>query len=186
MKTNEIIQGCKQKHKKAQHALVRTYAPVLMAICKRYTKDATLAQDALQETFVNVFKYIHSYQDRGSFEGWLKKIAVNCSLTFVKKMKPLYASGEVTDRDLLNMEIPDIYSQLGVEDIMRLMEKLSPSMYTIFNLSVIEGYNHGEIGKMLDISERTSRATLSRARARLVVLIQEESKDEQSRIKSIV
>jgi len=181
----EIIAGCKQGNRRCQDALVREYANVLMAICYRYTKDRVVAQDALQETFINTFKYLDSYNGKGSFDGWIKRIAVNCSLTFMKKLRAAHYADEIDDRVHTKAAVPEVYSTLGKEQILQLLEELPHSMYTIFNLIIIEGYNHSDVSNMLDISERTSRATLSRARARLIQIMQREESLEIERINQL-
>ena len=115
----------------------------------------------------------------------MKRIAVNCSLKFIKKIKNKKNIDELNDEVLNHSEIPDIYSKMGREEILSLLHELPDSMYTIFNLSIIEGYNHQEISKLLNISERTSRATLSRARARLIGIIARENSFELQRLNSI-
>lgn len=175
MTTEELILKCKSGDAQGQSCLVRTYAPRLMAICRRYTKDPASAQDALQETFINVFKYLHSYSGKGSFEGWMKRIAVNCSLAFAKKVHPVYFVDESPKSDLEMSKIPDVYSTLGKEEILSLMKRLPESLYLVFNLVVIEGYNHKEVGEMLGITEGSSRGSLSRARAKLIEILQSEN-----------
>ena len=181
----EIIKGCKSGKRKAQDALVQKYAGSLMPVCVRYTKNRNLAQDALQETFINIFKYIHSYAGSGSFIGWMKRIAVNCSLSFNKKINKGQFYVDLDDTSINHSEVPDIYSTLGKEEILNLLHELPDSMYTIFNLSVIEEYNHKEISKILNISEKTSRATLSRARARLANIITRAHQFELKRLDSV-
>ena len=175
MTTEELIARCKSGDAQGQSCLVRTYAPRLMAICRRYTKDTASAQDALQETFINTFKYIHSYSGKGSFEGWLKRIAVNCSLAFAKKVHPVYFVDETPDSEHQMSEVPDAYSNLGKEEIMKLLKRLPESLYVVFNLVVIEGYNHREVGEMLGITEGSSRGSLSRARSKLIEILQAEN-----------
>ncbi len=145
-----------------------------MSICIRYTKNREFAKDVLQETFINVFKYIGGFEGRGSFDGWIKRIAVNCCLKFIKMHKPVYYTGTLEDHQNHNVQIPLVFGKLLKEDILKLMDCLPPSMYTIFNLSIMENYNHREISEMLNISERTSRSTLSRARNRLIGIMKEE------------
>ena len=175
MTTEELIARCKSGDAQGQSCLVRTYAPRLMAICRRYTKDPASAQDALQETFINVFKYINSYSGKGSFEGWLKRIAVNCSLAFAKKVHPVYFVDESPNSDMQMSEVPDVYSSLGKEEIMKLLKRLPESLFIVFNLVVIEGYNHREVGEMLGITEGSSRGSLSRARSKLIDILQAEN-----------
>jgi len=181
----DLIKGCKSGDRRSQDALVNKYAKVLMAICMRYTKERSVAQDALQETFINVFKYLNSYNGKGSFDGWIKRIAVNCSLTFIKKLRPAHYSEEIDERVHMSVSVPDVYSTLSKEDIIGLLTELPPSMYTIFNLCIIEGYNHSDVSEMLNISERTSRATLSRARGRLIEILKREDTLEKLRINSV-
>lgn len=137
----------------------------------RYTKDKQHAQDALQETFINVFRYLDSYSFEGSFEGWIKRIAVNCSLTFQRKVRPIYYSEEQEIERNGPTIVPDVYSQIGREDLLSLIRELPESYYLVFNMYIIEGYDHKEIGDMLDISASTSRSTLSRARTKLIEIM---------------
>ncbi len=167
-----VIKGCQKGDRVCQDKLIRAYADSLMAICMRYTKNQQCAQDALQDTFVNVLKYIKGFKGTGSFDGWIKRIAVNCSLKHIKTIRPMHFSGEVEDAGLMNSEVPEIYSSLYREDILKMMDHLPDSMRAIFNLYVIEGFAHKEIAQMLNISEQTSRATLSRARKRMINIMQ--------------
>lgn len=185
MNLNEIIEGCKSGEKNCQECLVRSYAPGLLAICKRYTKDHESAHDALQETFINIFKYIKSYKGAGSFEGWMKRIAVNCSISFQKKHFKVYHEADVLHDSSQHCEIPDVYSKLGKEDIIGLLTELPKALYLVFNMHVVEGYSHREISETLEISEGTSRASLSRARARLIEIIEERQKRENHRVDNL-
>ncbi|MBK9734048.1 MAG: sigma-70 family RNA polymerase sigma factor [Saprospiraceae bacterium] len=174
MSIEDIIQGCKEGNRTCQDALVQKFAPGLLALCLRYTSDRELAKDALQECFINAFKYLYTFQGKGSFEGWLKRIAVTCTLTLHKKYHRVYFNEE-GDADV-NMiaTIPDIYSTLGKEEIMSLLKELPESQYLVFNLYVIEGYVHGEIAEMLGINESTSRSALCKARTKLIELIKKQ------------
>lgn len=175
MSLQDIIQGCKEGNRTCQDALVQKFAPGLLALCMRYTTDKELAKDALQECFINAFKYIHKYEGKGSFEGWIKRIAVTCTLTIHKKYHQIYFVEENVADQYSQTNIPDIYSELGVEDIMALLKKLPESLYLVFNLNVVEGFNHGEISEMLGITESTSRAALCKARNKLVELIKKQN-----------
>jgi len=110
----KIIEGCKNGERVCQERLVRNYAPRLLAICKRYSRDSESANDSLQETFINIFKYINSYSGSGSFEGWMKRIAVNCSITFQKKNFKVHFDQEVLHDSHQHCEIPEVYSTLGI------------------------------------------------------------------------
>lgn len=171
MELDKIISGCKGKKRKSQDALVRQYAPLLMAVCIRYCNDREIAKDALQETFINIFKYIDSYAGTGSFEGWMRRIAVNCSYAYLKKIKKVRFHEDISEHKSIVSTIPDVYSQLGKEEVLKLIKKLPKGQYLVFNMKIIEGYSHAEIAKTLNITASTSRSNLTRARANLIALM---------------
>ncbi len=176
MPYTNLIEGCKANHQQSQELLVRRLAPKLLAVCERYCMEKNLAQDALQETFIALFKYIHTYTGEGNFEGWAKKIAVRCSL----KLNATYKRVLYVETPQLyindNTFIPEVYGSLSIEAIMQLLKKLSDSQYVIFNMFVIEGFSHKEISETLNIPESTSRSLLARGRVRLMELIREQEK----------
>ena len=151
-----------------------------MPVCKRYAPDHDIAYDALQDTFVNVFKYINNYKGTGNFEGWLKRIAVNCSLSYHKKK---YKFSEIEDSMAMPSINPSVYSQLGVEDINRLLDKLPKGCAIVFSMYVIEGFSHKEIGESLGITESSSRSQLKRARERILNMLKEQSQSENAQIR---
>lgn len=173
MNFDNILQGCIQQQQSSQELLVHTFAPRLLAICERYCKDKEMAKDALQETFINIFKYIHTYNGESEFITWARKIAVNNCLKINKKYFRLQFVDEAEARFNDHSYIPEAYSNLSVEAIMNLTKKLSDSQYVVFNMYVVEGFSHKEIGEALNITESSSRSTLTRARMRLIELIQD-------------
>ncbi len=185
LEIDNVIKGCQKGERKSQDELVRIYAPTLMAICQRYCKDKNLAQDALQETFINIFKYIKNYTGKGSFEGWIRKIAVNCSYGFLNKIRPVYFQEEIETLIDLQVEIPDIYSIIGEKEILELIQKLPTNQYLVFNMKIIEGFSHQDIADILDIAVSTSRSNLTRARSNLINLIEERDIIEEANLKII-
>ncbi len=167
----DIIQGCKEGNRKCQDALVQKFASGLLSLCLRYTNDHGLAHDALQECFINTFRFIHKFEGKGSFEGWIRRIAVTSAIAVNKKFKQVYFDEVGEDNNWQMAEVPDIYSQLGKEEILKIMKKLPESLFLVFNLHVVEGYQHNEISSMLGITESTSRAALCKARNRMIELI---------------
>lgn len=172
----DIIKGCKEGNRKCQDALVQKFAPGLLSLCIRYTSDRELARDALQECFINAFKFMHKYEGKGSFEGWLRRIAVTSSITLNKKYHRMLYDDIDEGISIEQSNIPDIYAELNKEEIMKLLKKLPESLYLVFNLNVVEGYQHSEIAEMLHITESTSRSALCKARNRLMELVNEQSK----------
>ena len=172
MDINQIIKGCQKGKRTSQDDLVRLFAPKIMAICLRYCKDRDIANDALQETFIKVLKYIKSYKGKGSFEGWMRRIAVNASFEMIKKIRPIKFVEENNHFDIVST-VPDINSELDTQDLMKLVNQLPESQNVVFNLKIIEGYSHEEIGKLLKIKPATSRSNLARARVTMIKLLNE-------------
>ncbi len=154
-----IIEGCVRGDKRAQD----TYG-----VCLRYAKNKMEAEDVLQEVFVKIYNNIHTYHHDGSFEGWLRRIAANTSITqYRKNLKHAYQ--EDVD-DLVKskndpIEVEDL--EFTAEEMMICINKLPAGYKTVFNLYVIEGFMHKEIADMLDIDVNTSKSQLSRAKTYL-------------------
>ncbi|MEX0813612.1 MAG: RNA polymerase sigma factor [Chitinophagales bacterium] len=160
---DDLIKGCVAGDRKAQYGLYNKYAPKMFGICLRYAKDYHAAEDVLQDAFVKVFKYINKFRKEGSFEGWLRRIFVNTSIEHLRKSVNLYPivndAGEA-------IEIHDhtVFDSLEQQDLLYLVQELSPGYRTVFNLYAIEGYSHKEIAKLMGITEGTSKSQLARAR----------------------
>ena len=168
MTLEAIIEGCKNKNNKSEATLVKEYAPTLLAICQRYCYERSLAHDALQETFINIFKYINSYSGKGSFEGWMKRIAVNSSIQLLKKYKPFDFKEDNHLEKVVEAQVPDVSSSMSVDEILSLINELPKSLALVFNLYIVEGYSHNEIGEMLNITSSTSRSHLTKARVKMI------------------
>ncbi|MBP7184142.1 MAG: RNA polymerase sigma factor [Saprospiraceae bacterium] len=164
----EIINGCQKGDQKSQRQLYDQYAPGLYAVCLRYAKNEQDAQDILQESFIRIFKYMSSYQAKGSFEGWLKKIVVNVALKFYKRF---YYSNENSELDpnISHLAIDtDVIDFISEKELLSIIATLPEILRFVFNLHVIEGYSHAEISQILSIEESTSRTYLLRARKKLI------------------
>jgi RNA polymerase sigma-70 factor (ECF subfamily) len=145
----------------AQRIFYDTFSGKFLGICCRYIGDRMAAEDIMVECMVKIFEKANQFGFKGSFEGWAKKLLVNEALTYLRSKKMF----EVTIEEM--HELPNSYSQnmdFESEDLLKLIQALPNGYRTIFNLYAIEGYNHKEIGKLLGISEGTSKSQLSRAR----------------------
>lgn len=171
MSIEDIIQGCKEGNRASQDALVQKFAPGLLSLCVRYTSDYDLGRDALQDSFIKIFKNIHQYEGKGAFEGWMRRIAIHAALSVKKKFRMLHLDLIVEQDESQYADIPDIYSNLNTEDIISLLRQLPETLYLVFNLYVVEGYQHNEIANILGIAESTSRSALCKARNRLIQLL---------------
>jgi RNA polymerase sigma-70 factor (ECF subfamily) len=161
----ELIDRCLEKDPKAQEILYRQYSPRMYGVCMRYSRNTLEADDILQEAFIKVFNHLKDFNHQGSFEGWVRRIVINTAINYYKSKAREWDEISI-DRagggnDLQSNDI----DCLSRDDLLNIIRELPEGYRMVFNLYVIEGYNHQEIGKMLNISESTSKSQLSRARA---------------------
>lgn len=128
------------------------------------------AEDILQDAFIKIFKNIGDFQERGSFEGWVRRIVVNTALKNIdkKSFSNEQIGGEI-DNDA--GEAPSVYSELGEEDLLKMIASLPEGYRVVFNLYAIEGFSHKEIADLLGVGESTSRSQLVKARKLLQEMI---------------
>jgi len=160
----EIIKGCKAGKTKDQDILFRNYSSELFGVCLYYSKDYTEAEDILHDGFMKIFKNISKFRYKGSFEGWMRRIMINTALEKFRKERHLHAISDIEDHEE-DFISEDVISSITAKDLIALIQQLSPKYRMVFNLYAIEGYTHKEIGKMVGISEGTSKSNLARARA---------------------
>ncbi len=159
----DLIIGCLAGGRRFQEGLYNQYGSTMFSICLRYASDYYQAEDMLQEGFIKVFNNLKNFRNEGSFEGWLKRIFVNTAIEWLRKNKVMNEMQEI-EKVSLHIVQEDCFSQLAADDLMKLIQSLSPGYRTVFNLYSIEGYSHKEIGQMMNINEGTSKSQLARAR----------------------
>jgi len=162
----ELIKGCIKQDNACQRLLFEHYAGKMMTVCLRYAHDSMEAEDMLQEGFIRVFNYIDQFKFEGSFEGWIRRVVVNTALKHLQKKRLSFTEINDTNQQAPRLE-SYAYSNLGEEELLKLISQLPSGYRTIFNLNIIEGYSHEEIAKMLDIQPSTSRSQLVKARKML-------------------
>ena len=159
----QLIKDCQIGKKSSQYELVKRYSKMLLVVCRRYVRDESTAKDVLQETLIRIFRNIEKYKFTGSFEGWMKKIAVRCSLQWIEKNKSR-KEVQVVDLNIEETSNPEEFDSLSIGQITKLIEELPEGYRMVFNLNIIEGYDHKEISELLNITESSSRSQLVRAR----------------------
>jgi len=174
MTESDIIRGCLKQNRIAQKALYERYSAVMYAICIRYTHQRQNALDVLQDGFVKVFSKITDFNHTGSFEGWMKRIFIHTAINYYHKVKNLseYFTDEETVPDSF-IETTDAISKMAEKELLNLIASLPDGYRMVFNLYIIEGYDHDEISQMLGISASTSRSQLVKARKYLQARIKE-------------
>lgn len=165
MTEDELIRGCLQEDASCQKEVFNRFASRMLGVCNRYARNSADAEDILQDAFIKVFDKIYQFKFEGSFEGWIRKIVVNTALKkySLRRYDKEVAGYEVTDRDEIQME-PSAYGHLTEKDLLVLINNLPDGYRLIFNLYVMEGYQHDEIAAMLGIQPGTSRSQLVKAR----------------------
>ncbi len=165
MKTLENIwQGVLAGDREAQKQLYLQSSKELMNICRRYLSDDSSQFDAMQESYIKIFTKAHTYQQTNSnLLAWIARITVNECLQILRKQKKLVLL-DVSSTHLEPKDPEDIIAQLSAEEIYHEVEKLPAGYKAVFNMYVVEGFNHNEIGEMLNISASTSRSQLTRAK----------------------
>lgn len=171
---NNIINGCKKGNRQAQEKLYRSYYRAVMNLCLRYTKSEEDALEVMNSGFYKVFKNIEKYNPaQASLYTWIRTIIINSCLDFIRSKESkieFNQIGQAANADLP----PDVISKMSATEILQLVRQLPPATQTVFNLYVMEGYNHNEIAKLMNISEGTSKWHLSEARKKLQNLINEQ------------
>lgn len=169
----EIIKGCIDGKRKSQEQLYKLYSKKMFGLCLYYTKDYTAAEDIVQEGFVKIFKNIKQFKNKGSFEGWIRKIIINTALEKYRKQHHLYAVNDI-ENYAEDYSYDAIMDYISAKDLIRIIKELSPQYKMVFSLYAIEGYSHKEISEKLGISIGTSKSNLSRARVLLQKKIEKE------------
>lgn len=174
MTLEELIIRCKQQDVKAQETLYKDFSSVLFGICLKYSPNKVEAEDNLQDAFITIFKRIEQFEGKGSFEGWMKRITVNTVLQKYRKKKTFDITNE--------QQIEDDETEVDADDVpldylLKIVQELPDRYRLVFNLYVMDGYSHKEIGDMLGISDGTSKSNL--ARARMILKTKVESYQEK-------
>ena len=164
MTEKELIDNCRKNNPIAQRALYDKYARKMMAVCLLSGRDYYTAHDLMQAGFIKVFTAIDSYTGNGSFEGWIRRIFINTALEYLRRNDILRETVDIDDSEPMQEIDYSTVEQMSADELMELVAELPTGFRTVFNLFVVEGYNHKEIGEMLGITESTSRSQLTRAK----------------------
>lgn len=158
---NEIIALAVKNNRQAQQCIYSKYSPKMLSVCRQYIKDLQLAEDVMITAFMKVFVNLGRFENKGSFEGWIRRTMINECISFIRVQKKVHFIEDSLGFEAVDSEA-DI--QFSIEDIQSLIDSLSDGYKIIFNLFVIEGYKHKEIASMLGINEGTSKSQFAHAR----------------------
>ncbi len=165
MTLNELITGCKKNNRIAQSELFRQYKDTLFLTSLKYCRNEVEAEDNLHDAFMAIFEGIDNYKNKGSFEGWMRRIVIHKAIAKYKQNKLI--ATEIND-DLLK---EDTYvseeTHFDLDQILESIQSLPDQYRLVFNMYQMDGYSHKEIALHLGISESTSKSNYHRAKALL-------------------
>ena len=157
----ELITHCLEQNRQAQKSLYDRYANKMLSVCRRYIKDMQYAEDVMITAFVKAFKSLDKFEKKGSFEGWLRRIMVNESLSYLRSQKDHYIY-KVNEND--KYEEAEAEINLDMEQWQNVIDELPNGCKMVFNLFVFEEFKHHEIAEKLNININTSKSQLAHAK----------------------
>ncbi len=164
----EIINRCRSGEKPAQIEIYKQYYKPVYNTCLRILNDKATAEDLMQDSFIDAFNKIHSYDGKGSFGAWIRRIAVNNSIDHIKRSRPMVS---ITDEAANIPDNEDTYFEdvdYKVEEIKKALGLMEEGDRIILSLYLLEGFDHEEISQILEISLANARTRYSRAKKRLL------------------
>lgn len=167
MELDQLIKSCAKKNRRAREKLYHKYEKKLFLVCLKYCRSREEAEDHLHDVFINIFENIKNYKGKGSFEGWMKRIAINMAIDKYKKKRTYSLRDERIQMFSEDVTITEDELPASIEDVMGLIRELPDQYRLVFNLYQLDGYSHKEIARMLKISEGTSKSNLHRAKIKL-------------------
>ncbi|WP_186990261.1 RNA polymerase sigma factor [Constantimarinum furrinae] len=170
-----LIKKVRKGNRKAQHEMFELFSPKMLSVCRQYVKSNDVAEEVMLNGFLKVFTHLDSFKSEGSFEGWIRRIMVNESITYLRSEKKIHFKDEAAIDNSVE-HVAYIETALEVNEIQKLMDRLPDGYKTVFVLYAVEGYKHSEIGELLQISESTSKSQLFKARKMLQSLVTNENK----------
>jgi RNA polymerase sigma-70 factor, ECF subfamily len=178
-KVRLLIKGCIKGDRSCQQKFYQTFYGRMLAICMRYAENREEAKDILHDSFIKVFANLTEFEFKGSIEGWVKRIVTNTAIDIIRKKKNfLVELDENRNYDTIADDYQETvefeqFTNIKVEIIMQLIQKLSPMYKTVFNLYVFEELTHKEISEQLNINIGTSKSNFAKARKNLIKLFEE-------------
>jgi RNA polymerase sigma-70 factor (ECF subfamily) len=167
-----LIKRAIKNNREAQHVLFELYAPKMLSVCRYYIKDLQHAEEAMLNGFFKVFLNLKNFKAEGSFEGWIRRIMVRESISYLRQRKPVEFA--IDTIEIKHEQTNNIDTE--VAEIQRYIDALPEGYKLVFVMYAIEGYRHHEIAEMLNISVGTSKSQLFKARKILQERLKESKK----------
>lgn len=172
-----------RNHRQSQELLYRQFYGFAMSVCMRYAPSRDSALDVLNDGFLKVFTRLDQYEPSQSFKSWLRRIMINTAIDNYRQEARYSQQSDIERAEQLSSpNEPDVYTQLAHDELMALVQRLSPAYRLVFNLYAIDGFAHDEIADKLGISVGSSKSNLARARENLRNLLKQHHPDEYARV----
>ncbi len=179
---SDLLAGCLRNQRKSQELLYRQFYGYAMSVCLRYCSTREGAVEVLNDGFLKVFTRLDQYDPAQPFKGWLRRILINASIDHYRQEVRHHLHEDIDSaQQTVASESADAFSQLAHNDLMQLIQRLSPAYRLVFNLYVMDGFTHDEIAGQLGISVGASKSNLARARENLRLLLRHLNNDEYVR-----
>jgi RNA polymerase sigma-70 factor (ECF subfamily) len=169
----QLIKKAAAGNRQAQERLYSAYAPKMLGVCRRYVKDLHFAEDIMVEGFLKVFQNLHHFRFEGSFEGWVRRIMVRGSISYLRKQQFVVFDDAVCEKH--QWEEVSGHDDLDAAHIQQMIDQLPQGYQMVFVLYTVDGYKHHEIAELLSITESTSKSQLFKARK----LLQEQLREQK-------
>ena len=169
---DEILNGCRKRQRDSQKRLYKMFYAYGMSITLYYADSRDEAAEILNDGFMKVFLNIKSFDESKPFKPWFRRILINTAIDHYHKHKKYKQADSFEEhKDQLSTG-EKILSGIAYQEIISMIQQLSPVYRTVFNLYVIEGYKHKEVAEMLGISVGTSKSNLHKARQNLQAMLE--------------
>ncbi|MCW9714198.1 RNA polymerase sigma factor [Aliifodinibius salicampi] len=168
----KIIKGCRKRQRDSQKELYKMFYAYGMSITLRYADSREEAVTILNDAFMKLFSNIAQYDPERPFKPWLRRIIINTAINYFHKHKSSLKREQLENVESEIAHDETIISKISYQEIIDLIQQLSPAYRTVFNLHVIEGFQHKEIAEMLGIAEGTSKSNLSKAKKNLQAILE--------------
>ena len=166
-----VIDGCLKQDRISQKMLYTAFYGYCLAICLRYAHSRDEAAEVMNRGFYKVFTRMETFDRTRPFKAWLARIMKNVSIDYYRANRRMAYTDDLDEVEHLSDGGGLTDQKLNYDDLLRMVQKLTPGYRTVFNLFAIEGYTHEEIGELLHISPGTSKSNLHKAREKLKQMI---------------
>jgi RNA polymerase sigma-70 factor, ECF subfamily len=169
-----VLAACQKNDSLAQQALIRLYFGFVKSISLRYITNKQDADEIINDSFLKVFINLSHYDSTQPFKAWLRTIVVRTAIDYYRRNQK-FQNEDDFEKVVLVDETPDVIDSISGDEILQLIQQLSPAYHLVFTLYVIDGYTHREIADMLGIKEGTSKSNLQDARRKLQLMLRSEN-----------